>query len=181
MSQPRALLALARKLVSLKAKKLDDAPLRRAISTAYYSLFHLLSDAATELFVAADSPYAGVIRRCHDHKPMKDVSEMFARGNRPKLFQGLAAPAISEELKLVARAFVELQLERHTADYDRQGTTPPAKAMELVDLAERAFRAWETVKGSDEARIYVSSFLLYQSTWNKSPRGEPKPPDNPEG
>lgn len=181
MSQPRAHLALARKLLGLRAKKFGDAPLRRAVSTAYYAVFHLLTEAASDLYVAAGSPFAGAIRRCHDHEPMKVVSGMFSMGKLPKLFFGSGGSPISEELKTVAKAFVELQIERHTADYDQPNPIPLAKAEMLVAQAERAFEAWEKVKNTDEARLFLASFLLHK-TWNQDPRGTPpKRADNTDG
>ena len=43
---------------SARAGKPKQASLRRALSTAYYALFHLLVDEATKMFVA-DSKFAG--------------------------------------------------------------------------------------------------------------------------
>jgi uncharacterized protein (UPF0332 family) len=181
MSQPRALLALARKLLSLKAKKFEDAQVRRAVSTAYYALFQLLTDAATALIVTPGSPHAGVIRRTFNHEPMRVVSWAISDGKLPKLFGDPKAYSLSDGLKTVAKAFVDLQGERETADYDHARPFRPEKAAELVTRAEEAFAAWETVKGTDEARLYLSSFLL-QKTWNQDARGTPaKRPDNTDG
>lgn len=181
MSEPRALLALARKLLTLKAKKFGTAPVRRAVSTAYYALFHLLTEAAAGLFVTPGSPHAAALRRTFDHQPMKVASGMVRNGYLPQLFGEKKAFNLPAGLVAVASAFVDLQAERETADYDSARPVRPEKAAQLVATAEQAFTAWESVNGTDEARLYLASFLLYK-TWDQQPRGATKPrPEAAEG
>jgi uncharacterized protein (UPF0332 family) len=181
MGSPQSLLALARKTLSLKAKRLEDSTARRAISTAYYALFHLLTEAATGLFVSTAHPLAGVIRRTFNHPEMRVVSGMFSKGKLPKLFQESAPPVVSEELKFVAKTFVDLQLERESADYDPLHVVGLEQASQVVEKAEQAFATWTKVNTSDEARLYLACFLLHK-TWNQDPRGvTQKRPETPEG
>ncbi len=180
MSEPRTLLGLARKLLNVRAKKFGDAAARRAVSTAYYALFHLLNEAATRLFVSAGSQHVGVLRRTFNHDPMRVASGMVSDGNLPKLFGKPGSFNLASELKAVAEAFVDLQGERETADYDHSRPIRAEKAEELVALAEQAFAAWDKVKNSDEARLYLASFLLHK-TWDQQPRGAKSRPDTPEG
>ena len=49
------LLAQARSLATSDAKKPKQANLRRAISSAYYALFHFLCEEVTKTFVGAGS------------------------------------------------------------------------------------------------------------------------------
>jgi uncharacterized protein (UPF0332 family) len=181
MSSPRGHLALARKLLSVRAKKFDDAALRRAVSTAYYALFHLLTEAAAGLYVPPSSAHAGAIRRTFNHDPMRAVSGMVSDGNLPRLFGKPGSFALADDLRAVAKAFVDLQVERENADYEHSRPVRSEKAEMLVAQAERAFASWEKVKNTDEARLYLASFLLHK-TWNQDPRGaSPKRPDNTEG
>ena len=179
MGSPRSLIALARKMLSLKAKRLDDSAVRRAISTAYYALFHLLTEAATGSFVSPAYPSAAAIRRTFNHQDMRVVSGMFSKGRMPKLFQESApSPTIPDELKLVARVFVELQIERESADYDPTSPVALEQASLLIEKSEQAFAAWEKVRSTDEARLYLASFLLHK-TWDQQPRGTTKPRPEP--
>lgn len=178
----KEMLAVAQKLLALKGKRLEEEMVRRAVSTAYYALFHLLTEAATGLYVSPGSPAIGVLRRTLNHEPMKAVSGMFSKGHYPKVFQDVASRMpVPEDLKLVAKAFVDLQIEREKADYEFGTRVERAAATLLIERAEAAFKAWERVKNADEARLYLASILL-QKTWNQDPRGAPqKRPDNTDG
>lgn len=176
MSSPRALLALARKLLTLTAKRLEDASSRRAVSTAYYALFHLLTEAAARLYVRDDLELAAVVRRTFNHESMDTASDLFARGQLPRaiVVPGRAAP-IPADLKVVCQAFLDLKAARESADYVFAEEMTREEAVEFVDQAEQAFAAWETVKDADATRLYLASFLLNTKTvWDQPPRGTPK-------
>lgn len=176
----KEMLAVARELLALKATHHEEEVVRRAVSTAYYSVFHLLTEAATGLYVSPGSPATGVLRRTLNHEPMKAVSGMFSKGNYPKVFQDVASKMpVSADLKVVAKAFVDLQIEREKADYEFGIKMERSEATLLIEKAEKAFEAWEKVKNTDEARLYLASFLLYKSAWNQDPRGTPTPPAPP--
>lgn len=181
MGSPQSLIALARKMLSLKAKRLDDSAVRRAISTAYYALFHLLTGEATGLFVSPAHASAAAIRRTFNHQDMRVVSGMFSKGRMPKLFQeSVPSRGMADDLKLVARVFVELQIERESADYDPASPVLMEQASQLIEKTEQAFAAWEKVKSTDEARLYLACFLLHK-TWDQQPRGTKNRPDNTNG
>ena len=176
MSSPRGLLSLARKLLSLRAKRLEDAPPRRAVSTAYYALFHLLTEAAARLYVRDDSELSAVVRRTFNHESMDAASDLFARGQLPRaiIVPGRAAP-IPADLKAVCQAFLDLKAARESADYVFAEEMTREEAVEFVDQAGQAFEAWESVKETDAARLFLASFLLYTKTvCDQSPRGTPK-------
>jgi hypothetical protein len=68
----------------------------------------------------AQSPYRRAIARGFDHRTMKEACRRFAGGNvshamRRRLPTAFVVPMA---LRNVARAFVELQEQRHSADYD---------------------------------------------------------------
>jgi hypothetical protein len=63
-----------------------QANLRRAVSTAYYALFHFLVHEACRFFVGAQpaqSTLRGVLARSFDHTAMKKAATSFASGNLP--------------------------------------------------------------------------------------------------
>jgi len=55
MSLPHDLLAQARLLATKEPRRPKDASLRRAVSTAYYALFHLLTDEASRFLISGSS------------------------------------------------------------------------------------------------------------------------------
>lgn len=160
------LLAQAEHLATKEPRRPKQASLRRAISNAYYALFHLLILDASRVFVK-DRRLLNRLNRVYGHGKMKEVSLSFAEGKWPRAFDPLKEDLqIPQELKSVARAFTDLQEARHDADYNLAKTFSRDEALALVDLTEQAFRDWEKIRKDDIARLYLSCFLLWD-TWNK--------------
>jgi hypothetical protein len=120
---PSALLAVARLLLSAEPEPpASDARLRRAVSTAYYALFHKVLRSGAECFMGAGKQQTagyGLLYRSFNHGRMKSVSgsldvEMLGK----TLQQHLGRTAVSQDMRNFAAAFVALQDARHVADYD---------------------------------------------------------------
>src|ERR1039457_3816733 len=74
MAFPDDLLELAQVLRSLHPEGAQhQASLRRAVSTAYYALFHLLISETTANWARPE--LRAILGRCFDHGPMKTASE----------------------------------------------------------------------------------------------------------
>lgn len=163
------LLDQAEHLAMLEQKRPKQASLRRAISTAYYALFHLLVDEASRLFVR-DDRLVHRINRVYAHKEMVLISKSFARGEWPKAFDPVKALfSIPVELQNVANAFVNLQQARHDADYNLARTFSRSETLLFIEQAKAAFQSWEAVRRSDLARIFVACFLNWNH-WDKLAR-----------
>jgi hypothetical protein len=161
------LLAQSRFLARREPKRPKQASLRRAISAAYYALFHLLTFEASRLFVK-DQRLLERINRVYGHGEMNDISKAFGRGDLPKAFDSIKGSfPIPQELKDVANAFVNLQQARHDADYDLSAGFRRSEALAFVAAAERAFEAWATIRKNDLARLYLGCFLLWKQ-WDKT-------------
>jgi hypothetical protein len=63
-------------------------------------------------------------------------------------------------LKRVARSFVDLQEERHVADYDNHEHWTATEAKTLVNWARAAFQDWMSVRTDPIAGDYLLSMLL---------------------
>ena len=96
-----------------------QASLRRAISAAYYSLFHLLIDDGARRITANPSlqPY---VARSFQHTAVKDAAnKVFAQSMKtPPWPAPLFTASIEPELIRVCNTFVDLQSLRHSADYN---------------------------------------------------------------
>jgi hypothetical protein len=161
------LLAQARFLARREPKRVKQASLRRAISAAYYALFHLLGFEASRLFVR-DDRLLYRLSRVYGHSEMNDVSKSFAKGQWPNTFNPVKGVfSIPQELKDVAQAFVDLQEARHNADYDLAARFTRRDALVLGGRAAKAFRDWKAIREDDLARIYLGCFLLW-NRWDKS-------------
>ncbi|MCU0703004.1 MAG: hypothetical protein MUF18_03335 [Fimbriiglobus sp.] len=171
MSLATDLLDQADQLAKLGPKNPKQANLRRAVSAAYYALFHLLAEAAAQQFAqlcGRTNPEAiSLITRSFAHIDMKKASERFEKSELPAALQlpkgQYVAPA---DLVAVARAFGVLYAARMEADYNTGKRVTRAEAGELIQQARKAFAAWERVKDTPDARTYLVCFSLWE-TWNK--------------
>lgn len=170
MSLPSDLLGQARLLVGGEPKKPKQASLRRAVSAAYYSLFHLLAeDAAKAMFRGTNAAdLRAAVRRAFQHATMKKAAQGIGASNPAKPWKSLLG-APSPELKLVAVTFVDLQQARHQADYDLSRPLTRAEALDFVERAERATAAWKHIRKtksgstsySFEARVFLAALLVH--------------------
>lgn len=171
MAIPEDLLAQAKHLANREPKRPRQASLRRAVSTAYYALFHLLVTAGANA-IAPNKPaeLRNRVRRAFTHEGMKEASAGFQHGNIENLPNGiksLIASPIQPELSIVANAFIQLQQDRNTADYDFSRTLTRAEVLSKIDLVDRAFDAWAKVKQTDNANVFLTALLLHRN-WRPS-------------
>jgi len=163
------LLKQAKQLAQIDPRRPKQVNLQRAVSSAYYALFHLLTSQASALY-AAEFELAARINRTLNHGEMRKVSSMIANNKHPKGVQvpggGYITPT---ELKTVANAFILLQQARHDADYDLTFRLSRKEALEFAQMAREAFEGLEAVKKTDDARLYLACFHLWKR-WDEDPR-----------
>jgi hypothetical protein len=102
------LLEQAVRLAKLDAKKPKQANLRRAVSSAYYALFHHLVDEACRVQIGAQhnqAPFRQVLGRAFVHTVMKEACKSFGGGTLKKgvakgLPAGFTVPAETRDLAL---------------------------------------------------------------------------------
>ena len=171
MSLPADLLEQAKMLTALDPRRPKQVNLRRAISAAYYAVFHLLTSDATALFVRDDLELATRFNRAIDHKDILKASRNFAAGKLPKILpRNDDILTLPRKLIQVAEAVAGLQEARHESDYNLSRRFSRNEAIGFVNTADSAYKAWAEVKQSDAARLYLSCFLLW-NVWDKAPRG----------
>jgi hypothetical protein len=160
------LLVHAEDLARSDSNRPRQVNLRRSISAAYYALFHLLVWEASSLYVRGEA-IAARLNRSYQHSEIKNASKSVSQGRFPKSL-GAICPANSPppDLKIVADAFVYFQEARHQADYDLSRALRRREAVDAVRQAQNAFEAWKRIWASDEAKLYLGSFLLWKE-WDK--------------
>jgi hypothetical protein len=132
------LLKQVKQRAQLDPRRPKQVNLRRAVSSAYYALFHSLTSEVSALY-AAEVELAARINRTLNHGEMKKVSLMFANNKLPKGVQSPRARYVTPmEVKTVADAFVDLQQARHDADYDLTYRLSRKEAREFVQMASAA-------------------------------------------
>jgi uncharacterized protein (UPF0332 family) len=101
MAFAQDLLDQAYHLANLESGDPKQASLRRAVSTAYYALFHLLVDEAVGNWGV--SRHRSILARTFDHGKMKGISEDHIRS-----FYSSGQPPSGAQPKNVAQTFVQL-------------------------------------------------------------------------
>lgn len=168
MRLDRELLRQARRLAEREPGRPRQVDLRRAISAAYYALFHLLTREASRRFVR-DPELVAIINRTYNHGEMNRVSRDVMNLKFPKIFDAakgsLRAQPTLDRLASVARTFVQLQQARHQADYDLAPSLNRNATLMLVRRVEQAFLDWREIRTSDAAGVYLGCFGL-RSAWD---------------
>lgn len=167
------LLELALDLAQLDRRRPRQASLRRAVSTAYYALFHLLIRSAVEAQVgfgptSTHRDIGETVARWFTHAQIAAICRQFSgplvpsklRKALPGLAQGVAA---SPELQGVAQAFLELQEARHDADYNSAARYSRQEVLTLVSQTERAFRDWSDAAADPFRPIFLLLMLTGDS------------------
>ncbi len=155
----------ARMLSELNEGKPCRADGRRAVSAAYYSLFHLLIESSVEhLAKNWCEPIQIGIHRAYGHKDMKTVCEIFKLQTLSQKYRFLLADGISttvpDALKKVACAFIDLQDLRHAADYQISPDIAAEDICRGVLRASEAFEQWKSVSTTEHAKLLLTMLLL---------------------
>ncbi len=166
MSLHADLLRQARNLANLEPRRPRQASLRRAVSAAYYSLFHLLVDEATAMMFGRAGRrrrFRDVLARGFSHSSMAAACRSFAGANLPTSIASAVAPLpIPADLQTVATVFRELQEERHRADYNRAAPFYKAEVLDLLQDAGDAAEAWQRVRNDETARFFLMALPLWE-------------------
>ena len=138
----------------------SEAARRRAISTAYYGLFHSFTEAGACLIAGPNASLQSHVARSYNHTLLRTVCDRLWRERLDAPWNRLFQAPLSDEIKLVAAATVELQAARILADYDLAETITVSFAVECVRSARRAALAFAAIAVSDEARAFLIAILL---------------------
>lgn len=99
-----------------------QADLRRAISNAYYAVFHVVVAQAADDFIGRThraSPRYALVYRSIDHKSLRKLCEDVKKTPLPAKYSNYSPRGgFGPDLIALANAVVDLQEKRHLADYD---------------------------------------------------------------
>lgn len=190
MSLSADLLDHARRLTDPANASPTEVDCRRAISAAYYALFHQLVADTAAFFASGHATtdhlkqnLAQQIRRMISHTEVRQHADHFvgktSRSDPERKSYNLhefvlqlltdpeaenpansASTLVPKELDHVARSFGTLQDAREKADYVASETHTPAQAADLVAMAEMAIRDWERIRETPIAHAFLASILL---------------------
>lgn len=145
------MIVTARKLANASPNKPRQADLKRAVSTAYYALFHAMAKDAADRLVGVgpnrpDKAWRHMYRALQ-HGEAKSACEAVRNLNFPN------------GLKSCADAFVALQQKRHDADYNPDSRVLRADALAAIQQAEDAITALRAAPMRDR-RAFAVQILM---------------------
>lgn len=147
---PAELLDLAEELASLSKHPGRTSHLRRAISTAYYAVFHEL--AAEAVMTTLQSEYwddrAAAMARWISHTDLSTLCRA-ATGTGGRALREALAP-VGPGTAYVAQVFLDLQGERHQADYDDTYDITLLRTEDLVTNARDAVDRAQQLLADDD-------------------------------
>lgn len=156
MSLAADLLDQVSTLAELDPMKPKQASLRRSISAAYYSVFHLLIDDGGRRITtnATLQPY---VARSFQHTSMKDAANKVIEQSKasPPWPVPLFTTSIEPELIRVCTTFVDLQSLRHSADYNTTVSFKRAEVVAAISRAQAAQQDWSLLRSSENATIFL--------------------------
>lgn len=141
----------------------DEVVLRRALSSAYYGLFHRLTTAGSMPFAAGGKPLRFQAARAFSHAAMRKVCDAYVRSPArpfPPGLESLSPSPPDKRLNEVALAFTRLQEGRHLADYDLLAVIEAAYTSELVSIAETALADFDAIQSLPETTVFLTALLL---------------------
>jgi len=160
MAFPDDLLELAQDLADLHPEVSHQASLRRAVSTAYYALFHFLISETTANWARPE--LRAILGRCFDHGPMKTASEtklsQINTAFKDDPPEG-AEKTVAIHLRTVANAFVQAQQRRNDADYNMAKEWTPVEVDKQIASVNEAFKTWNMIRDEAAAQAYLVSLL----------------------
>ena len=147
--KPLDLIEAARDMTDSGRGRPTQAKLRRAVSTAYYAMFHCLAGCAANMIIGRKrKPAWHQTYRALEHGKARNACED----------KGPMA-AFPQEMRDFAKAFVLLQKARQQADYALDGRYDKLAVLGAIDLAERAIAGLEQTD-AEHRRAFIAHVLF---------------------
>ncbi len=140
-----------------------QADLRRAISSCYYAVFHLTLTAAADTFVGntkRSTPEYALAYRAVTHKALRDLCVDLQKAPVPGRYRPhVPVTGFGTDFQAYAAGVVDLQQNRHAADYDPSKKFVASDAWLMVRTAESTIAGFGLV--SEVERRSFAALLLF--------------------
>lgn len=154
---PRDLIRIARQLASGAVGGSRGRPrqteLRRAVSAAYYALFHTLALSGANALAGSSSTNRNQPAWRQAYRALEHGHARNQCLNRP------AMNMFTAEIRNFGQLFVFLQSQRHSADYDPYARFSRANVMGLIEATGEAMTRFENAAAADR-RSFAIHILL---------------------
>lgn len=137
--------------------------LRRAISSAYYGVFHFILTAVADEFVGVtkkSSKRYALVYRSVDHRNLRELCLEAKKQQLPAKYQRyVPSNGFGPNIQAFASALVELQEKRHAADYDASVRVRTSDAIVAITTARSAVGRYQ--RANDARRKAFLSLLSF--------------------
>lgn len=154
LPNPEHLLEQAEQLVGLAASgRPREIDLRRAVSNAYYAVFHAVLIAAADNAIgrgARTSAAYRLVYRSVDHRSLRELCKE-AQKTIPaaKYRRYVPQDGFHPEIRAFAAAVIDLQIRREEADYDPLATLKREDARLVIKFGREALHQLEAAPRAD--------------------------------
>ena len=154
---PAELLRIARHLaaggVSNRRGRPRQAELRRAVSAAYYAMFHALARCCADMLVGSN-------RSSRDQVAWEQTYRALEHGHaRNQCNNQSAMSRFPAEIREFGRWFIEMQRLRHISDYAPEFSFSRAEVVQLIDDTEGVITRFSSVSPRDR-RSFATHVLF---------------------
>ena len=130
-----------------------QANLRRAISTAYYALFHAMANSCADML-------AGSTRAIRSQRAWRQTYRALEHGHaKNQCMNQSVMNRFPPEIQGFGEAFADMQRLRHTSDYDPdpEESFTRAGVLQRIEVSEQAIHEFESTAVNDRRAfaIYV--------------------------
>jgi hypothetical protein len=136
--------------------------LRRAISAAYYGVFHFILRTAADDFIGAahqaTSRYA-LVYRSVDHHFLRELCGEAQKPTVSRKFRKYLPGGFGPDMQAFARAVAELQERRYSADYDPVARFKVSDARLAIATGRSALARFEST-GVEDRRMFLALLLF---------------------
>jgi uncharacterized protein (UPF0332 family) len=139
----------ARHLALKGSTESRDSCMRRAISTAYYAVFHMIVNDFVEHWPFADQ--RARLGRMFTHQRMRDTAVKFKDPKSPT--------SAETDLKDIVQAFGQLQKDRHRADYDPSWKIVDTDVQDAITSAADIIKRWRAIQNEEAVQTHVLSMF----------------------
>jgi hypothetical protein len=147
------LLVLARRLIKNSgAQKPRQIYLKRAVSTAYYAVFHAMAKSNADMFL-------GVAKASRSETAWQQAYRAMDHGPAKKACQAAQNLNFPVGIKACAAAFATLQEKRHSCDYDPLHRLTRQDALDALAEATAAVKALKLATPKDR-RAFAAQLLF---------------------
>ena len=147
----------AGQLRSSRRGRPNQEELRRAVSTAYYALFSALARSAADIFVGRS---AAARKSQVWVQTYRSLNHRQAKAQCDKIVKGQNSPAFDQRIVAFAEAFVNMQTQRHEADYNPAATFYRTDVQTRIGAAEQALAGLTSCPISE--RRNFAAFVMHR-------------------